>query len=58
VKRVSADHQGQPVRGVCSNYLCDLQRGEKVQVIGPFGNTFLMPNHADIHMLMICTGTG
>jgi benzoyl-CoA 2,3-dioxygenase component A len=58
VKRVTADHQGKPVRGVCSNYLCDLQRGETVRVIGPFGNTFLMPNHSPSHLLMICTGTG
>jgi len=58
VKRVTADHQGRPVRGVCSNYLCDLQRGDKVQVIGPFGDTFLMPNHAGAHLLMVCTGTG
>jgi benzoyl-CoA 2,3-dioxygenase component A len=35
VKRVLEDHQGQPVRGVASNYLCDLQVGDKVQVIGP-----------------------
>jgi benzoyl-CoA 2,3-dioxygenase component A len=58
VKRVIVDHQGRPVRGVCSNYLCDLQRGEAVRVIGPFGQTFLMPNHAPSHILMICTGTG
>ncbi len=58
VKRVTADHRGNPVRGVCSNYLCDLRRGDKVQVIGPFGNTFLMPNHAGSSLLMVCTGTG
>jgi benzoyl-CoA oxygenase/reductase BoxA protein len=58
VKRVTADHQGRAVRGVCSNYLCDLQRGDRVQVIGPFGNTFLMPNHPGSHLLMVCTGTG
>jgi benzoyl-CoA 2,3-dioxygenase component A len=58
VKRVTADHQGRPVRGVCSNHLCDLQRGDAVRVIGPFGETFLMPNHAPSHLLMICTGTG
>jgi benzoyl-CoA oxygenase/reductase BoxA protein len=58
VKRVTADHQGKPVRGVCSNFLCDLQRGDAVRVIGPFGNTFLMPNHSPSHLLMICTGTG
>ena len=58
VKRVLEDHQGQPVRGVASNYLCDLQVGDKVQVIGPFGASFLMPNHPRSHIVMICTGTG
>jgi benzoyl-CoA 2,3-dioxygenase component A len=43
IKRVLADHQGQPVRGVASNYMCDLQVGDTVQVIGPFGTSFLMP---------------
>ncbi|MBO9514132.1 MAG: benzoyl-CoA 2,3-epoxidase subunit BoxA [Variovorax sp.] len=58
VKRVLQDHQGNPVRGVCSNYVCDLKVGDKVQVIGPFGNSFLMPNHPKSHIVMICTGTG
>jgi benzoyl-CoA 2,3-dioxygenase component A len=58
VKRVSADHQGQPVRGVASNYVCDLKVGETVQVIGPFGTSFLMPNHPRSNIVMICTGTG
>ena len=31
-------------KGVCSNYVCDLAAGDKVQVTGPFGSTFLMPN--------------
>jgi benzoyl-CoA oxygenase/reductase BoxA protein len=29
-----------------------------VDVIGPFGSTFLMPNHPGSNLLMICTGTG
>ncbi len=58
IKRVLQDHQGNPVRGVASNYLCDLQVGDKVQVIGPFGASFLMPNHPGSHIVMICTGTG
>ena len=58
IKRVLEDHQGRPVRGVASNYMCDLQVGEKVQVIGPFGASFLMPNHPRSHIVMICTGTG
>jgi len=58
VKRVTEDHHGQPVRGVASNYLCDLKVGDKCQVIGPFGQSFLMPNHPKSHIVMICTGTG
>ncbi len=58
VKRVLEDHQGHPVRGVASNFLCDLKRGDTVQVIGPFGTSFLMPNHPKSHIVMICTGTG
>ncbi|WP_151449260.1 benzoyl-CoA 2,3-epoxidase subunit BoxA [Lacisediminimonas profundi] len=58
VKRVETDHEGKPVRGVASNYLCDLQKGDTVQVTGPFGTNFLMPNHAGSNILMICTGTG
>ena len=58
VKRVLEDHQGQSVRGVASNYLCDLRVGDQVQVIGPFGASFLMPNHPRSNIVMICTGTG
>ena len=58
VKRVVQDHQGQAVKGVASNYLCDLKTGDSVQVIGPFGSSFLMPNHPGSHIVMICTGTG
>ena len=44
--------------GIASNYLCDLKVGDKVQVTGPFGATFLMPNDPNSSILMICTGTG
>jgi benzoyl-CoA 2,3-dioxygenase component A len=44
--------------GVCSNYLCDLPRGAKVEVTGPFGATFLYPNDPAANIIMICTGTG
>ena len=58
VKRVTTDHQGNAVVGVCSNYVCDLKVGDRVQVIGPFGSSFLMPNHPRSNIVMICTGTG
>ncbi|MFC7516457.1 benzoyl-CoA 2,3-epoxidase subunit BoxA [Herbaspirillum sp. GCM10030257] len=58
VKRVVEDHAGRPTVGVASNYLCDLPKGATVQVTGPFGVNYLMPNHAGSNILMICTGTG
>jgi benzoyl-CoA 2,3-dioxygenase component A len=58
VKRVVEDHDGKPVQGVCSNYLCDVKVGDTIQVIGPFGSSFLMPNHPKSNIVMICTGTG
>jgi benzoyl-CoA 2,3-dioxygenase component A len=58
VKRVLEDRQGRPVRGVASNYLCDLNVGDKVEATGPFGVSFLMPNHPRSTIVMICTGTG
>ncbi|WP_326537070.1 benzoyl-CoA 2,3-epoxidase subunit BoxA [Pseudorhodoferax sp.] len=58
VKRVTEDHQGNPVRGICSNHVCDLKVGDQVQVVGPFGSSFLMPNQPKSHIVMVCTGTG
>ncbi len=45
-------------KGVCSNYICDLQLGDEVRVTGPFGATYLMPDDPAARLLMICTGTG
>lgn len=58
VKRVSCDRDGKRVRGITSNYLCDLQPGATVQVVGPFGDSFLMPGPESTRLFMICTGTG
>jgi benzoyl-CoA 2,3-epoxidase subunit A len=58
VKRVLEDRNNRPVRGIASNYLCDLNVGDKVEVTGPFGVSFLMPNHPKSVIVMICTGTG
>jgi benzoyl-CoA 2,3-dioxygenase component A len=44
--------------GIASNWLCDLPLGAKLEVVGPFGATFLMPDDPDADILMVCTGTG
>lgn len=45
--------------GVCSNYLCDLQVGDKVMVTGPAGKRFVMPADLAAHdYVFFATGTG
>ncbi|GAB3677469.1 benzoyl-CoA 2,3-epoxidase subunit BoxA [Salinisphaera aquimarina] len=58
VKREFGEGDSAAQRGVASNYLCDLARGDEVRVVGPFGDTFVMPNDPQAHIVMICTGTG
>lgn len=45
-------------KGVASNYVCGLKKGDKVHVTGPFGATFLIPDDPEANVIMICTGTG
>lgn len=60
VKRVvyTDSETGQEVRGVASNYLCDLKPGDEVQMTGPVGRTFLLPEDPEANLVMIATGTG
>lgn len=45
--------------GVCSNYLCDLVEGDLVQLTGPSGRRFLLPENPNEHgYLFVATGTG
>jgi len=44
--------------GLCSNYICDLARGDEVALTGPFGATFLLPDDPEARLIMVCTGTG
>ena len=45
--------------GKCSNYLCNLQVGDEVQVTGPAGKRFLLPRDPSLHdYLFLATGTG
>ena len=44
--------------GTGSTYMCNLKVGDKVNITGPFGSTFLMPNDTQANIIMICTGTG
>jgi benzoyl-CoA 2,3-epoxidase subunit A len=58
IKRVTEDNAGKAWHGVGSNYMCDLKKGDRVQITGPYGTTYLMPDQQGARLLMICTGTG
>uniref|UniRef100_A0A0D3FL05 Ferredoxin--NADP reductase, chloroplastic n=1 Tax=Oryza barthii TaxID=65489 RepID=A0A0D3FL05_9ORYZ len=59
VKRlVYTNDQGEIVKGVCSNFLCDLKPGSDVKITGPVGKEMLMPKDPNANIIMLATGTG
>ncbi|CAA2971908.1 ferredoxin--NADP reductase, leaf isozyme, chloroplastic [Olea europaea subsp. europaea] len=56
VKRlVYTNDQGEIVKGVCSNFLCDLKPGSEAKITGPVGKEMLMPKDPNA---TLATGTG
>merc|ERR1712187_335394 len=45
-------------RGVCSNYICDLNVGDEVLLTGPTGAEMLLPEDPNANIIMLATGTG
>eukprot|EP00535_Pseudo-nitzschia_heimii_P007810 CAMPEP_0197174206 /NCGR_PEP_ID=MMETSP1423-20130617/829_1 /TAXON_ID=476441 /ORGANISM="Pseudo-nitzschia heimii, Strain UNC1101" /LENGTH=591 /DNA_ID=CAMNT_0042623109 /DNA_START=202 /DNA_END=1977 /DNA_ORIENTATION=+ len=46
-------------KGVCSNFLCDTNAGDEVQMTGPVGKVMLMPEEdPTTDYIMVATGTG
>jgi ferredoxin--NADP+ reductase len=61
VKRLIDEHweNHKLFTGVASNFLCDLQPGDKVSLTGPAGKRFILPAEPARHdYLFIATGTG
>ncbi len=61
VKRVIDEHwETQKLfTGVCSNFLCDRLKGDKIRMTGPSGKRFLLPENAeDYNFVLMATGTG
>ncbi|CAF2109619.1 unnamed protein product [Brassica oleracea var. botrytis] len=59
VKRlVYTNDAGEVVKGVCSNFLCDLKPGSDVKLTGPVGKEMLMPKDPNATVIMLATGTG
>ena len=49
---------GEEVKGVCSNYICDLKAGDEVEITGPVGKALLLPKDQKAKIIMLATGTG
>jgi len=58
VKRLVYELDGKEVKGVCSNFICDLAPGDKVNISGPVGTAMLMPEDPNATIIMLATGTG
>ncbi|CAA7056984.1 unnamed protein product [Microthlaspi erraticum] len=59
VKRlVYTNDSGEVVKGVCSNFLCDLKPGDEAKITGPVGKEMLMPKDPNATIIMLGTGTG
>lgn len=59
VKRTIDEIDDKIYLGVASNYLADLQPGDKVRITGPSGRRFLLPeNSRDFNYIFFSTGTG
>jgi ferredoxin--NADP+ reductase len=52
------DVSGEQYPGVASNYLCDRQPGDVIQLSGPYGRQFTVPRDPNANLLMIGIGTG
>jgi ferredoxin--NADP+ reductase len=47
------------IRGTASNYICDLQKGDTIQMTGPVGRHFILPDDFKKRdILFLATGTG
>ncbi|KAL0332749.1 UNVERIFIED_CONTAM: Ferredoxin--NADP reductase, leaf-type isozyme, chloroplastic [Sesamum calycinum] len=52
VKRLVYTNEGEIVKGVCSNFLCDLKPGAPVKITGPVGKEMLMPTDPNATIIM------
>ncbi|HXJ42412.1 MAG TPA: FAD-binding oxidoreductase [Bryobacteraceae bacterium] len=52
------DISGERYPGVASNYLCDSEAGDPVEIAGPYGSSFTVPADETSNLLMIGVGTG
>jgi ferredoxin--NADP+ reductase len=51
-------YSGEEYVGINSNFICDCRSGDKVQITGPFGMPFKIPDDHSANLLLIGLGTG
>lgn len=52
------EFSGEEEPGIASNYLCNLKKGDKLELRGPYGEAFALPTDPNTNLLMIGSGTG
>lgn len=52
------DISGERYPGLASNYLCDAEPGDPIQIAGPYGSRFTVPDDSASNLVMIGVGTG
>jgi benzoyl-CoA 2,3-dioxygenase component A len=58
-RRVKTDAQGQIIHlGRASNFLCDRQVGDTVELSGPQDSALVLPKDPSINVVAVCGGTG
>tara|TARA_Y100001968_G_scaffold289053_1_gene291788 strand:+ start:5134 stop:6285 length:1152 start_codon:yes stop_codon:yes gene_type:complete len=58
VRQLEYEKDGETIYGVCSTFLCNLSKGDKVKISGPVGKEMLLPEDEDANIIMLATGTG
>ncbi|WP_026375309.1 FAD-binding oxidoreductase [Aestuariibacter salexigens] len=60
VKRCSYidEYSGESYKGIASHYLCDRETGDQLQINGPFGTPFPVPQDKQADLLLVGMGTG
>ena len=59
IKRVQFENEaGETVLGLCSNHTYALKPGDEVQICGPIGKHFLLPENPAADLICFATGTG
>ena len=58
VRQLQYEKDGELISGVCSTFLCDIEKGAKLKITGPVGKEMLLPADEEANIIMLATGTG